>query len=93
MLLLAAGVAVATTGAGRVVGFNVIMGAHDANETRGGPVPTCRLPKAPGALPKADVSKDCERVQRIELPRGSQPPEGVPKYMPRSESLLPSEGA
>jgi hypothetical protein len=84
MLLLAAGIAVgvafATTEAGRVVvGFNVIMGAHDANDPRGGPVPTCRLPKPPGALPKADVSKDCERIHRIELPRGSQPPEGVPK--------------
>jgi hypothetical protein len=84
MLLLAAGVAVgvavATTEAGRaVVDFNVIMGAYDANDPRGGPVPTCRLPKPPGALPKADVSKDCERIHRIELPRGSQPPEGVPK--------------
>ncbi|HEX2739022.1 MAG TPA: hypothetical protein VHM69_01145, partial [Rubrobacter sp.] len=37
-MLLAAGVAVATTGAERlVVGYNVIMGTHGANDLRGGP--------------------------------------------------------
>lgn len=38
VVLLAAGVAVATTGAERlVVGYNVIMGTHGANDLRGGP--------------------------------------------------------
>jgi len=125
-MLLATGIAVATTGAERfVMSYNVIMGTHGPNDLRGGSgadllasegawgaspedtaldtvhgaggndfIDTVSDPPSrdsvhcgPGrdevqADPEDDVKEDCEKVQRIDLSKGPQPPKGTPKYVP-----------